>query len=150
MSKLHLTLIAAAVAATLACTNAPSAPSEVPLADYGTIDALSTPTQAPATPATPARMPAGTYENVRETPGTPRAAAMNYQACQYRGEQHSGDWDWYTIAGNKKGFTKERGVRMWNLPGWACGHTGTKLPNDTYCGGWGNTHEWVYMTNPCG
>ena len=123
MTKLYLTVLVATIGTALACADAPTAPTEVPVDDY----------------------------NVQETPhGAGAAAARSYTLCQYRGGQHSREWSWYTTAGDKKGSPAAEGVRMWTFGGWACGHNGTQRADGTYCGGWSDTHEWVYVTNPCG
>ncbi|MCY4123054.1 MAG: hypothetical protein OXG72_19275 [Acidobacteria bacterium] len=143
MNRFHLTLAAAAIGTALACANAPSAPSTIPVNEHVAIG------ETRATPHARTRSTADSA-NMQQTPAALQVSGMPYTACRYHGEQHSGEWAWYTTAGDKKGATKERGVRMWSFGGWACGHTGTELANGTYCGGWGDTHEWVRVTNPCG
>ena len=51
----------------------------------------------------------------------------------YYGEEHSGDWDYYTIDAESLGMSVSSGIRIFDNPTRVCGHNGVLASDGYYC-----------------
>lgn len=63
------------------------------------------------------------------------ADAASAQECsrRYHGEEHTDDWDFYTIDANSKGMTASDGITIYDNPTHVCGHDGARDERGFYC-----------------
>ena len=60
---------------------------------------------------------------------------------RYYGEEHSGEWDYYTIDARFRGMPASSGISIRNNPTHVCGHNGDRSARGFYCGEPAD-HEW--------
>ena len=63
------------------------------------------------------------------------AFAQENLSCSrtYHGEEHSGDWDYYTIDAQSLGMSASSGISIHNNPTKVCGHNGELASDGYYC-----------------
>ena len=57
------------------------------------------------------------------------------QECHrnYKGEEHTGDWDYYTIDAQSQGMPPSKGISIYDNPTKVCGHNGVRASDGYYC-----------------
>ena len=63
------------------------------------------------------------------------ADAASAQECsrRYYGEEHTGDWEYYTIDARSRGMPASSGISIHNNPTKVCGHDGERGADGHYC-----------------
>ena len=63
------------------------------------------------------------------------ASAQEDLSCSrtYQGEEHSGDWDYYTIDAQSLGMSGSSGITIFDNPTRVCGHDGVRASDGYYC-----------------
>ena len=63
------------------------------------------------------------------------ADAASAQECsrRYYGEEHTGDWEYYTIDAQSRGMPASSGISIYNNPTKVCGHDGERGADGHYC-----------------